>query len=93
MAALFSFAYALDFLIPEDPEIIARREWCEEYTKQDWLRVLENCWVVGKYYLICNLPEDIINLIHLLLESSGFARSVLCVNSDSNQQKTGSRGR
>ena len=31
MAALFSFAYALDFLIPEDPEIIARREWCEEY--------------------------------------------------------------
>ena len=31
MAALFSFAYALDFLIPEDPESIARREWCEEY--------------------------------------------------------------
>ena len=31
MAALFSFAYALDFIIPEDPESIARREWCKEY--------------------------------------------------------------
>ena len=31
MAALFSFAYALDFLIPEDPESIARSEWCKEY--------------------------------------------------------------
>ena len=31
MATLFLFAYALDFLVPEDPESIARREWCEEY--------------------------------------------------------------
>ena len=31
MATLFLFAYALDFLVPENPESIARREWCEEY--------------------------------------------------------------
>jgi len=31
MVTLFAFAYALDCLIPEDPESIARREWCREY--------------------------------------------------------------
>ena len=31
MAILFLFGFALDWLVPEDPESIARREWCEEY--------------------------------------------------------------
>ena len=31
MAILFSFGYILDMVIEDDPEAIAKREWCEEY--------------------------------------------------------------
>ena len=31
VALIFVFGHALDLYLPEDPEAIEKREWCEEY--------------------------------------------------------------
>ena len=31
VASIFVFGYALELFLPDDPESIEKREWCEEY--------------------------------------------------------------